>query len=171
VAPTSPFATAPSCAHSERARSSANAAHALEHAIALDERSRVRARLDPNFEPMLEQPPFPTLLASDRWVPPPDYVVARRAYPRRYDGPEGKLLGAVLDAVQLSGRPFDPRVDATPDWVLLWSEFRIRVGTNDAGQGEVELAAPATTFPPAEWQRRTEAFFQTVARQLALAER
>ncbi|HRR14480.1 MAG: hypothetical protein KA189_06220 [Thermoanaerobaculia bacterium] len=147
------------------------AARALEHAIALDERSRVRARLDPNFEPMLEQPPFPTLFATDRWVPPPDYVVARRAYPRRYDGPEGKLLGAVLDAVQLSGRPFDPRVDATPDWALLWSEFRIRVGTNDAGQGEVELAAPATTFPPAEWQRRTEAFFQTVARQLALAER
>ncbi len=65
----------------------------------------------------------------------------------------------------------DPRVDATPDWAVLWSEFRIRVGTNAAGRGEVELSAPATAFPPAEWQRRTEAFFQTVARQLALGER
>lgn len=147
------------------------AARALEHAIALDERSRVRARLDPNFEPMLDQPPFPALFAQDRRTLPPDHVVARREYGRAYDGPEGNLLGAVLDAVQLSGRPFDPRVDATPDWAVLWSEFRIRVGTNAAGRGEVELSAPATAFPPAEWQRRTEAFFQLVARQLALGER
>ena len=150
---------------------SALAARALERAIALDERSRVRARLDPNFEPMLDQAPFAELFAHDRRVLPPDHVATRREYGRPYDGPEGKLLAAVLDAVQLSGRPFDPRVDATPDWAVLWSDFRIRVGTNAAGRGEVELSAPATAFPPAEWLRRSEAFFQTVARQLALGER
>jgi tetratricopeptide (TPR) repeat protein len=147
------------------------AARELERAIALDETSRVRARFDPNFADLLVHPAFVPILEVDRYQVPAGYLVERRSFDRPYDGPTGKLLAAVLDTVQLSGRRFDPRVDATANWAVLWTDFRVKIATATDGRGVVELTAPPTAFTPATWQQETARFYAEVARRLLLSQK
>lgn len=147
------------------------AARELERAIALDETSRVRARFDANFAELLAHPAFAPLLEVDRYQIPAGYRLDRRSFDRPYDGPSGKLLAAVRDAVLLSGSRFDPRVDATANWAILWSTFRIKVATATDGRGVVELSAPPEAFTAVEWQQATRRFYAEVARQLLLSQK
>ena len=137
----------------------------LRRAIDLDERSRLRARNDPNFEGLAENDQFQELLLTDGYRPPPGAHRAVQRFDAEYRGAQGPLLGAVLDALQTSGQPYDPRIEVTPEWALIWSDMRIRVSALESG-GQVELTAPAESFTPEQWRSRTESLLRRVAVQL-----
>ncbi len=141
---------------------------AIEHlrrAIELDERWRVRARTDPSFGGLAAHADFQRLLATDSYRPPPGAWTAARVYAADYDGGEGKLLAAVLDALLTLGERVDPRVEVTPDWALVWGEMRIRVAPH-AGGGVVELSAPAERFTAERWEAQSERLFRAITLQL-----
>ncbi len=145
------------------------AALATEHlarAIQLDERSRLRARTDPNFAGFESNARFQDLLLNDAYRPPPGAHVATRTYDEPWAANGGRLLAAVIDALQFSGFPFDHRVEVTPGWALIWSEFRIKVAGGAEGKGVVELTAPADRYTPAEWKERSEELFRQISARL-----
>ncbi|MFQ5349373.1 MAG: tetratricopeptide repeat protein [Thermoanaerobaculia bacterium] len=137
----------------------------LQRAVDLDERSRLRARNDPNFSGLAENGQFQSLLLTDGYAPPPGAHRAAQRFEALYDAARGPLLGAVLDALQTSGLPYDPRIEVNPDWALVWSELRIKVSALPAG-GQVELSAPAERFTPQLWQHKSEALLRQIAVQL-----
>jgi tetratricopeptide (TPR) repeat protein len=143
---------------------------ALEHlrgAVARDERMRLRARTDPNFGDLAPTAAFAQLLETDAYRPPPGAYQARRAYPVAYDAEDGRLLGAVIDALQATRIPFDPLVEVASGWALLWGELRIKVSASADGAGVVEVSAPAERMTPAQWQARTTDLFRAIAAKLA----
>ena len=137
----------------------------LRRAVSLDERSRLRARNDPNFAGLAGNSQFQQVLLTDDYLPPPGAHRATQRFEVSYGGAEGPLLGAVLDALQTSGQPYDPRIEVNPDWALIWSDMRIKVSSLGAG-GQVELSAPAERFTPEQWRQKTEALMRQVAIQL-----
>jgi tetratricopeptide (TPR) repeat protein len=138
----------------------------LGNAIQLDERSRLRARTDPNFAGLASNPQLQQLLLTDRYQPPPGAHRADRIYDSPYEGEDSLLLGALLDALQLSGEAFDRRVEVTPDWALIWGEMRIKVSRASPEEGRVEITAPANRFTPSEWRRRSTELLDSVFIQL-----
>lgn len=144
------------------------AAQHLQQAIANDERSRLRARNDPNFSAILGAPQIGKLLTEDSFVAPAGAYFAERSFPSRYAAPDGgPLLQSVLDAVQLAGETYDPRVEITPAWALLWGDLRIKI-TNRGDQGVVELSASATAMKPEAWERRSQDLLQRIGAALAV---
>jgi tetratricopeptide (TPR) repeat protein len=141
----------------------------LRRAIELEERLRLQARSDPNFVALAEDEAFRRLMDAEPQPPPPGAYLARRHYPEEYAGGQGPLLPAVLDALQLGGVPFDPRVEVTPAWALIWGELRIVVRTAPDDQGLVEVSAPADRFTPEGWRQRTEELFRRIQTRLATA--
>lgn len=141
----------------------------LRRAIELEERLRLQARADPNFVALADDEGFKRLMDAEPQVPPPGAYQARRLYPEGYSGGQGRLLPAVLDALQLGGIPFDPRVEVTPAWGLIWGELRIVVRTTPDGQGMVEVSAPADRFTPEGWRQRTDDLFRRIQTRLATA--
>jgi len=138
----------------------------LERAVALDERSRVRARTDANFADLAEHRGFGRLLTTDAWTPPPGSLAAERTYPTRFGGPEAPIVVAVLNALQLSGLRLDPRVELTPEWALFWSDFRLKLVANRDGSTTLALTAPPGLFTPASWESRAQTLFAEVEAQL-----
>lgn len=138
----------------------------LQQAIALDERLRASARGDANFSDLASNPRFQELLRADAYRVPADALRAERVYPGAYAGGKGPLLLATMDALQALGESFDPRVEVTPDWALLWSSMRIRISDDAKGQGQVSLTAPATAMSAGEWQQRTARLLDTILVQL-----
>lgn len=134
----------------------------LKRSIALDERSRVRARTDPNFSALESSPQYLDLLERDSYVQPPGAYSTVRKYKLPFSGGDSNLLDAVVDTLQFSSRPFDHRIEVTEEWALLWSEIRIKVMRTADGHSEVHLSAPANRFTPAEWRVRSEEFLRQV---------
>lgn len=141
----------------------------LRRAIELEERLRLQARADPNFLALADDEAFKRLMDAEPQPPPPGAYLARRLYPEGYAGGGGPLLPAVLDALQLGGIPFDPRVEVTPAWALIWGELRIVVRTTPGGRGQVEVSAPADRFTPEGWRQRTDDLFRRIQTRLATA--
>lgn len=139
----------------------------LERAIALDERVRLRARTDANFIPLADNASFQQLLSAERYRIPAGSHAIYRTYDSLYLAGEGKLLPAVLDALQLSGEPFDRQIEVTPDWALIWGEMRIKVRNDSREGGRVELTAPRERFSEGEWRARANKLLAEVAVQLA----
>lgn len=142
---------------------------AVEHlarAIELDEKMRLKARSDNKFV-LLGSPQYHELLVTDRYTIPPGAHRADAAFAVPYSRDDGRLLGAVIDALHEVGEAFDPRIEATERWALVWGDFRIKVTNRADGTGVVLLSAPAARFTPAEWQRRSDALFAAVRDQLA----
>jgi tetratricopeptide (TPR) repeat protein len=125
------------------------AASHLARAVAVDERARLRARTDPNFEAIAQHADFRSLLERDDYRPPTDALQARRSFPGRYDASSGPLLLALLDALRAADEAFDPRVESTANWALVWGELRFKVRDLRDGDGtvsgEVAISAPAGT--------------------------
>jgi tetratricopeptide (TPR) repeat protein len=145
------------------------AALAIQHlrqAIGLDERSRLRARTDPNFEDVESNPLFQQVLNTDEYRPAAGSHVAGRLYQVPWEAGGGKLLEAVINTLQLSGKTFDRRVEVTPGWALIWSDMRIKLSPDPGGGGRVLLTAPADRFQPADWTRESDEFFRQVMVQL-----
>ncbi len=143
---------------------------AVEHlakAIALDERVRLRARTDANFTALGEDASFQELLNVESYRIPAGSHAIYRAYDSFYQAGEGKLLPAVLDALQLTGEPFDRQIEVTPNWALIWGEIRIKVCNDGREGGRVELTAPRARFSDNEWQARTNKLLAEIAVQLA----
>jgi tetratricopeptide (TPR) repeat protein len=145
------------------------AAFALEHlqrAVTLDERARVQARSDANFADLANNRTFQQLLNSENFVPEPGSAAAEKRFETLYAGAESPILLAVLNAVQLAGLPMDPRVEVTPDWALLWTDFRIKIQRNRDDTSSVLLSAPPGAFFPATWDQKAARFFSDVEAQL-----
>lgn len=139
----------------------------LRRAVALDERFRLRARNDASFAGLSGNAAFQELLTTDSHLPPPGSWTALRSYSAPYDGGQGKLLTAVLDALLTSGERFDPQVEVTPQWALVWGEMRIKVAAAaEGGGGVVELSAPAERFTAERWREASERLFRAVTVQL-----
>lgn len=146
------------------------AALAVEHlreAVERNERARLRAKTDPNFLPLSGNPQFRDLVETDVYELPPGSYRAARKFNAPYDPAGGGLLRTVLDALQLSGASFDPRVELTPDWALIWGDLRIKVERGaQPGTGVVQVSAPSERFTPAEWQRRVTDLFREIETRL-----
>jgi len=150
---------------------------AVEHlgrAIGLDEKSRLAARGDANFQPLVGTASYDRLMAADPAPPGAGAYVAQRTFHEAYGAGQGKLLPAVLSALQLTGERFDPRVEVTDRWALIWgAELRIVVrskaasaGSAEAEEGLVEISAPAERFSTEAWQERTEGLFRRIQTRL-----
>ena len=150
---------------------SALAAEHLGRAIALDERSRVRARSDPNFAEVAASRPFQLLLTTDSFVAPAGSAIASRIYRSPYKGSGSPLLVAVLNALQIAGTPMDSSVEVTDDWALLWSDARIKISRRSEQETALELSAPPGTFTPDAWDRRSRALFDSIDTELLKLER
>jgi tetratricopeptide (TPR) repeat protein len=145
------------------------AALAVEHlrqAIVLDERSRLRSRVDPNFAGLSKEKRYTDLLATDSYKPPSGSHFAAQTYDVAYDPEDGRLLGAVLEAMNVVKERYDPRVESAPDWALIWGDLRVKVTRSADGKGRVEASAPLDRLSEAEWKQRTDKMFKEVAIQL-----
>lgn len=143
---------------------------AVEHlrgAVERDERIRRRARTDPNFRALQSNARFRRLMARDLYEAPAGSHVADATFDAAYRGGQGPLLPAVLDALQLGDRPFDPNVEVTDAWALIWGEVRIKVFDTLGDKGRVQLSAPARAFTPAEWKRVASGLMERIERQAA----
>ena len=143
----------------------------LKQAIQLDERVRLNARTNSNFQDLESNQRFQDLLLTDTFRPEPGSYHAAQNFDSPFSGPDGPLLSATLDALQFSGQPFDPRVEVTPDWALIWSEYRIKITNAENGQGQVQLTAPPNSFTPSEWKRRSEDLFREITVRLLSRQR
>lgn len=128
----------------------------LERAIQRNERIRVRARADPNFRSLEDNPRFQELLLTDSYQPPPGSHRAERAYSLSYRRGEGPLLRVVLDALHALRLAYDPRVEVTPEWALIWSDMRIKLTDTADGEGRVVLTAPPQQLTPREFEERSD---------------
>jgi tetratricopeptide (TPR) repeat protein len=138
----------------------------LRQAIELNEKSRVRARVDPNFAEIASDPRFQELLATDSYRLPPGAYVERRTFDAPYDGTEAKLLGAVLNALQRGGFSFDSQVEVTPEWALIWGAARLKVSKGPEGRGAVQISAPADRMTPRQWQEMLDRLFRQLRIEL-----
>lgn len=150
---------------------SALAAQHLGRAIALDERSRVRARSDANFAEVAASRPFQTLLTTDSFVAAPGSSIASRIYRSPFKGAGSPLLVAVLNALQIAGTPLDPSVEVTDEWALLWSDTRIKISRRSEQETALEISAPPGAFTPDAWDRRSRALFDSIDTELLKLER
>jgi tetratricopeptide (TPR) repeat protein len=141
------------------------AIESLRAAIVADEKLRLQARIDPAFDPLRASAPFRELLELDLHQLAPGAYMERQLFDVAYE-PNGRALGAVLDALRALGIAYDVRVEVTPSWSLVWSEMRIEVAA--AGDGTaVEISAPPEAFTPAAWQRRSRELFDRIRWELA----
>ncbi len=141
---------------------------ALDYAIRLDEKSRRRARVDPNFSDVARDPRFRELLATDSYRPPPGSLFASRDFDAGFTGRNSRILSAVLRALEVTGEPFDRQVEVAEGWALVWApRFRVKVSRVELALTRVELTAPPTQrFRPGEWKTVSEAFFRAVTLEL-----
>lgn len=145
------------------------AALAVEHlarAIALDERQRPRARVDANFADLASHRAFQHLLTTDNFTPAAGSLLAEKTLRTRLAGPDSPIVTATLNAVQLGNLPLLGSVEVTEDWVLFWTDFRIKLSREQGDATRVALVAPPGSFTPEQWTARTQAFFATLEKEL-----
>lgn len=138
----------------------------LRRAAELDETYRLEARTDPNFQGIAQASALRELLETDLHPPGREDRVARRSYPVGFARGDGPLLSAVLEALRMSGEPFDPRIEVTPRWALVHGELRIKVydQTGEAGttEGVIAISAPQDELSLEDWDRRVDRVLQAV---------
>ncbi len=145
------------------------AALAVEHlarAIAVDERQRLRARVDPNFADLSANRSFQVLLTTDSWRAPAGSATASRTFRTRFSGTDSPILIAALNAIQLGGTRLLGSVEVTAEWALLWTDFRVKLSRAANDSTIVDLTAPAGAYTDATWQSRTQDFFTSLEREL-----
>jgi tetratricopeptide (TPR) repeat protein len=128
----------------------------LRRAIEINEKSRLRARTDPNFRELESNARYQQLLNTDIYQAPPGSYRRLLRVETPFEGTDSLLLKAVLDALQFSNQPFDRRVEVTDDWALIWGEMRIKLSTAEDGKGSILLTAAADQYTPAQWQQQTD---------------
>lgn len=144
----------------------ASAVSYLERAVALNERLRLRARSDDRFL-SLDDPAYERLIATDSYRPPADAHTAAAAFAVPYDVDDTRLLYAVLGALRSLQIPYDPQIEATRNWALVWADLRIKVSNQSNGTGVVRLSAPADRYTADSWQRVSQRLFKAVHQVLS----
>ena len=142
---------------------------AIEHlrqAIELDEKTRLRARTDPNFRELEVNDRFQQILSTDTYAIPPGSYQRLVSVETPFDGTDSVLLRAMLDALQFSNQPFDRRVEVTLEWALIWGDMRIKLSNDAAGKGQILLTAAADQFTPSLWQQQTDALIREMTVRL-----
>ena len=146
------------------------AALAVEHlkqAVSREERYRLRARTDPAFGALGEHPALMRFFNQDDYQPPPGAYRASHEFQAPYEAGQARLLGAVIDALRELQVTFDPRIEVTPGWALIWGDVRVKVAPSEKGPGgRVEVSAPAERLVPDNWRRLTTSLFDQIAVQL-----
>ncbi len=142
----------------------------LDKAIELDEHIRLTARSDDRFV-ALGGPEYRRLLNIDSYVPPPGAHTVSAAFEVPYRRTDPKLIYAVLDALKENGEIYNPNIEATDHWALIWGDMRIKLFTQTNGTGVVSLSAPADRISPDEWHRRSQALFRAIHVHLERASR
>lgn len=138
----------------------------LREAIRLDERMRLRARRDGRFAG-LDHMDYRVLLHTDLYEPPAGHHKSAAAFTTPYDQQEPRLLYAVLDSLPDIGLSYDPEIESTARWALIWGEkARIKVHTQENGTGVVSMSGPPEATSQGEWQRLTQELFRAVHRRL-----
>ncbi len=138
----------------------------LSRAIALDEKVRRNARTDPNFAPLNEFPAYQRILSTDTFRHDRGAMVVEQSYDSPYLAGQSLVLDAVISSLQLAGRPFDPQVEVTPAWALVWSDVRIKVSDNGGSGTRLEISAPPGRFSSGQWQALTAQLLRDVTVQL-----
>ncbi len=138
----------------------------LRRAIALDEKVRLRARTDPNFEPLERSTAYQQLLDTDTFRHARDAMITTQSYDKPYLAGQSQVLDAVIGSLQLAGQSFDPQVEVTPTWALVWSDLRIKVSDDGGGGTRLELSAPPGRFTSGQWQALTKQVLLGVTVQL-----
>ena len=116
--------------------------------------------LPPPPGPLGTYEPFQQVLATDSYSPPKGSHRHRELFEEAYDGSRGPLLKAVLNALQFSGQAFDPAVEVTDQWALVWSDIRLKLSNAPEGGGQIEMSAPADRMTPGEWETRRTALVE-----------
>lgn len=138
----------------------------LKRAIALDETSRRRARVDPNFAPIAASAAYQELLRTDGYRHAPGSAITTQRYEEPYLAGQSIVLDAVISSLQLAGRAFDPQVEVSSAWALVWSDARIKVADDGAGGTVVEMSAAPGRYTADEWRSLTEKIFRGIKVQL-----
>lgn len=134
----------------------------LRRAVELDERLRLRARSDERFLG-LDTPEYRRLLATDVYEPPAGAHSAAAAFREPYRRKDPKLVYAVLDALKSQSLPYEPAIEATEEWALIWSpEMRIKVSNQHDGSGVVSITAPREDISKDQFEARTQALFRGI---------
>jgi len=137
----------------------------LRQAFLLDERLRLQVRTDNKFV-LLQGEAYRRLLVTDSYHPPADARGRAASFQLPYDRQDGRLLNAVLLAMQQVGEPFDPRIEANDQWALIWGDLRIKLHNQAAGTSVVTLSAPAESMSAATWARRSDALLRAIYQAL-----
>jgi tetratricopeptide (TPR) repeat protein len=141
----------------------------LEQAVELDERSRIALRTDPSFESLLESPRFQRLLETDSYAPPASHHKSFFRLPdESYEIQQGRVLGAVIDALRKSNISFDARIEVTPTWSLIWGDLRVKVSLDpQRGGSRVDLSASPDRYEQTAFQELSKRLYQQVLSELA----
>ena len=146
------------------------ALQALTYAIQLEEKSRRRARIDPNFADVARDPRFRELLETDSYEPPVGSRQTEREIDIGFTGHDSRILKAVIRALETLGEPFDRQVEVADSWALVWAEsFRIKVSRLELAKTRIELSAPPAEGDNGEWRKRAADFFRAVNLELLKA--
>jgi len=138
----------------------------LSRAIALDEKVRRSARTDPNFSPLNDSPAYQEILNTDTFRHAPGSRIVKQTYDSPFLAGRSLVLDAVIGSLQLGGRWFDPQVEVTSQWALIWSDLRIKVSDKGGGGTQLEISAPPGRFSSGQWQALTEELLRDVTVQL-----
>lgn len=141
----------------------------LEEAVELDERSRIALRTDPSFESLLDVPRFQKLLETDRYAPPASHLKSFFRLPdEEYEVRQGRALGAVIDALRKVGIAFDPRIEVTPTWSLIWGDVRVKVSVDQEQLGtRVDLSASPERYDREAFRSLSKRLYEQVLSELA----
>ncbi|RMH20783.1 MAG: hypothetical protein D6696_07435 [Acidobacteria bacterium] len=137
----------------------------LARAFELDERLRLRVRRDRRFN-FFHHDGFRRLMNTDFYRLPAGSHHVAAAFSVPYDRRDGVLLDAVTEALRRQHVPFDPTIEATDGWALIWGELRIKLSNQPNGTGMISLTAPADRLTASEFHRRTQAVLRTVQQLL-----
>lgn len=143
------------------------ATQALAYAIQIDEKSRRRARVDPNFSDVARDSRFQELLDTDGYRPPAGSLSAGRDFDAGFTGPDSRILKAVIRAFEVTGEPFDRQVEVASQWALIWGgRFRVKVSRRELAVTRVEMTAPPGAFSPGQWRDASTGFLRAVTVEL-----
>jgi tetratricopeptide (TPR) repeat protein len=139
----------------------------LEQAVRLDSRIRLRLRPDPVFDDLRNDERFRALLETDTYQPAAGALRASQSFETPYNPADGRLVTAVVDALDRLGISFDRRVEVASTWAVVWAEARIKLSNGPDGKGRVELTAPPDRFTPQEWAQHARSILEQIEWELA----
>ena len=139
----------------------------LQRAIEGNERNRLRARQDDRFAGLASLD-YKVMLNTDFYSIPADHLHVAAAFRAPYDQRNPRLLYATMSALDTVSIDYEPEVETTARWALLWAAdgLRIKIYNQESGTGVVKLSRPRQGITTAEWQRLSQELFRAIQDRL-----